>query len=252
MRVAGVGFMNAWPLVLGLPWPVAPLLPAAMTPERLRAYDLVLAPVMATLGDPDWALLPTAPAIGCRGAVQSVRLDCAPGHDVASIRRVGLSPESQTSNALVQVLLAAYWQRPVGTVKFGIALPDADAEVIIGDRALQTTPPAHSIDLGAAWFDWTGLPFVFAAWFHRTDRPLAPDIAAHLCAARDHNLAHLDALLSTQGLAPEAYRAYFRERLHYAFGPAEHAGLARFFSEVKRYGVHPVHGAAHTVDSAAR
>ncbi|MBI4237960.1 MAG: hypothetical protein HY696_06035 [Deltaproteobacteria bacterium] len=234
MRIAAVGFMNAWPLTVGLPWAVTPLLPAAMTRAHLRDCDLVLAPVIAVAGDPAWELLPEAPAIGCRGAVQSVRLDIAAGHDVTTLRHVALSPESQTSNMLAQVLLTGRWQRPNGSVHYATALPNADATVIIGDRALMTPPPPQSIDLGAAWYEWTGLPFVFAAWFRRSGAALVSGLEAQLCAVRDHNLADLDPLLRAQGLAPDGYRDYLTRRLHYGFGPTEQAGLAHFLTLAAR------------------
>ena len=43
---------------------------------------------------------------------------------------------------------------------------DADAVLLIGDRAMRACLPgfAYAFDLGQEWFDWTGLPFVYAVW----------------------------------------------------------------------------------------
>ena len=43
---------------------------------------------------------------------------------------------------------------------------DADAVLLIGDRAMRACLPgfAHAFDLGQEWYDWTGLPFVYAVW----------------------------------------------------------------------------------------
>ena len=43
---------------------------------------------------------------------------------------------------------------------------DADAVLLIGDRAMRVCLPgfAHAYDLGQEWYDWIGLPFVYAVW----------------------------------------------------------------------------------------
>jgi chorismate dehydratase len=42
-----------------------------------------------------------------------------------------------------------------------------DSALIIGDLRLFESPAAHVMDLGAAWKELTGLPFVYAAWLAR-------------------------------------------------------------------------------------
>ena len=52
----------------------------------------------------------------------------------------------------------------------GHELPDAC--LAIGDEALRLGRSGlfpHVLDLGAAWFEWTGLPFVFAVWVIRKE-----------------------------------------------------------------------------------
>ena len=88
---------------------------------------------------------------------------------VADIRRVALDAGSRTSSALTQILL----DKRYGACR-GCPLPleraaedvDADAVLLIGDRAMRACLPgfAHAFDLGQEWFDWTGLPFVYAVW----------------------------------------------------------------------------------------
>jgi chorismate dehydratase len=75
---------------------------------------------------------------------------------------------------------------------------------VIGDAALLlssgTSPVAaeypYQIDLGLAWKEWTGLPFVFAVWVAQRTIPAADALRLHagLIASRDWGIAHLNAL----------------------------------------------------------
>ncbi len=92
--------------------------------------------------------------------------------------RIGITDETSTSLRLLQVLLSLqYHVQPAAYV----TLQDPyDAFLLIGNRALQQRGGArgypYTYDLGEAWYQWTGLPFVYARWIARQD--LAPrDIA---------------------------------------------------------------------------
>lgn len=236
MRIAAVRFLNARPLLHGLPWDTTLLLPAEMTPTMVAPFPLILAPVVLAFQDPRWHYLLEAPAIGCCGAVGSVRLECAPGHDLTTVRRIALSPHSQSSNALLRILWQRYWQRDPAAVEWiapnGEPLADhvpADAQLIIGDEALTCAPGPHAIDLGQAWHEWTGLPFVFACWM-ATDS-IDPSWAPQLCRTREHNLANLSTLLENDS---HTVHEHFKQQLSYEFGPTQHQGLARFREEYSR------------------
>ncbi len=107
-------------------------------------------------------------AIASRGPVLSVTLFSR--EPWAEIRRVALDAGSRTSAALTQILL----RKRYGVHPEVVPLPldrgaedvDADAVLLIGDRAMRACLPgfAHAFDLGQEWHDWTGLPFVYAVW----------------------------------------------------------------------------------------
>lgn len=71
----------------------------------------------------------------------------------------------------------------------------------IGDRALREAASgkwAFVWDLGEAWFQWTGLPFVFALWLVREEvvrsRPMQlRRLHQALLGARDMGLSNLEA-----------------------------------------------------------
>lgn len=85
------------------------------------------------------------------------------------IETVLLDYQSRTSVKLAQVLMKEYWKiNPIiknATHDFRSEIKGTTAAVVIGDRALeQRKMSVYQYDLGLAWKEYTGLPFVFAAW----------------------------------------------------------------------------------------
>ncbi len=230
LRVAAVGHLNASPLTVGLPWPITFLRPADFCGSRLRRFDLILAPVVTAFTDHRWQIATDAPYIGCCGAVGSVRLEMDPGKNPLNVQTIALSPDSRTSNALTKILLTHYWKRNLEELDF--LSPDdpapAEARLIIGDNALLHRPEGPFVDLGAAWYSWHRLPFVFAAWMSRY--PLARSVIATLRAICQDNLSSPGHLLT--GHWRQENSAYLithlTRQLCYASGPAQLEGLSRF------------------------
>lgn len=86
--------------------------------------------------------------------------------------RVGLMEEALTASRLLDVLLQQRYERaPVTYVS--IQEPPHDALLLVGKQALLRRGGVrgfeHTYDLGAEWFAWTRLPFVFARWMIRQD-----------------------------------------------------------------------------------
>ena len=83
--------------------------------------------------------------------------------------RIGVNSEAGSSLHLLQVLLLAKHNvQPEGYV----TMEDTyDAFLVTDDQALRRRRGArgypHRYDLGEEWFQWTGLPFVYARWFTR-------------------------------------------------------------------------------------
>jgi chorismate dehydratase len=174
--------------------------------------------------------------IACHGAVASVLLLSRVPAAGLSGGRIALSGESRTSRALLRVLLAERFAlRGVEYVEAG---EPADARLVIGDAALAARHVAHGLrvlDLGAAWTAWTGLPFAYACWVVRRDVPRG--LAAALAASLADSVAKREALAAEPflPLPPGVDRALalrYLARFAYLFGPAEHAGLARFQQEL--------------------
>jgi chorismate dehydratase len=82
---------------------------------------------------------------------------------VNEIKSVRLDPQSRTSNNLARVLLKFYWKKEV----LFTTDPEAttDAIVLIGDRTFgKKSDYPFFYDMGEEWMNFTGLPFLYAAW----------------------------------------------------------------------------------------
>src|ERR1035438_3457260 len=129
--------------------------------------DVALIPMIEYFRAGTYSLVPNI-AIASDGPVLSVTLFSRVPW--GAIRRVALDEGSRTSAALAQVLLRKKYgvQPEVCPLPLDRAAEDADADAVllIGDRAMHACLPGFrfAFDLGQEWHDWTGLPFVYAAW----------------------------------------------------------------------------------------
>jgi chorismate dehydratase len=86
---------------------------------------------------------------------------------------IGVTDEAATALRLLQVLLRLKYQ--VQPAAYGPLQAAHDAFLLIGNQALRQRRGApgfpYTYDLGAEWYAWTGLPFVFARWMVRKEAP---------------------------------------------------------------------------------
>lgn len=251
-RVGTVAYLNAKPLTWALERGQVPEIEAVpAVPSRLAelllAGDLHAAIVSSVLAlrQPELALLPAAGCIAADGPVQSVLLFSRV--HIAQIRSVALDTSSLTSVALIRVLLEAryglrpdYLHRPPDLAAM---LAEADAALIIGDPGLAQhfrgtkDPPAYEVmDLGRVWREWTGLPFVFAAWV--APRELAEgELPALLERGRALSADAIPEIAGAEaarlGLPVEVCRHYLEQVIRYEFGAREQEGLTLFGDKLK-------------------
>ena len=213
MRFGAVHYLNAKPLIAGLE-PLVLDTPSALA-DRMSAGDLDVALLPVAAGEAQ-----SLPRIGHLGVAAEGPVDSVLLFTKRSpVQTLRLDPSSRTSRLLAQILLK---ERPLLRDQFGadpelVETDDADAELVIGDAALDRFLAGEpALDLAAEWTDWTGLPFVFAAWYG--------DAAAceQLEAAYARGYADLENLASGDRLN------YLKHRIRYRIGPREEQGLARF------------------------
>jgi chorismate dehydratase len=157
----------------------------------------------------------------------------------AGIRRLALDEGSRTSAALTQIIL----QKRYGLMPEIRPLPldaeaeevDADAVLLIGDRAMRACLPGlpHAFDLGQEWFEWTGLPFVYAFWAVREGVDLGP-VEAALAEAKRRGCSRTGIIAHREapglGLDAGFCRRYLANILSFDLGPSALAGLGRYYS----------------------
>lgn len=242
VRIGAVSYLNTKPLVYGLErrLPNAEIvfdLPSRLADDLAKGeLDVALIPTVEYFQDPDYQIVSDA-CIACRGEVYSVSLlsRC----NSADIKTLALDEGSRTSAALLQILLKKrlgivpkLCPFPIGS---DLAQLDTDAMLIIGDRAMHVDKSVfkETWDLGQAWVDWTGLPFVFAMWVARADLDMdLVAIAAAMSSARDEGVENLgkiaDEHAAELGISPQQCEIYLRDNLHFYLGNLEQQGQELF------------------------
>ncbi len=247
--IGAVSYLNTKPLVEGLGELANGFDLAFDLPSRLAdhlstgRYQVALIPsieVAHQVGSGvDYAIVSDA-CIGCRGPVWSVKLmSRLPWPE---IRTLSLDEGSRTSCALAKIILKNNYQVEPECRGLRIdedwAAVDSDAVLIIGDRAMKAQDERFpfEMDLGQAWFDWTGLPFVFAVWTaHNSERfPLDLEAMSRVFStARDMGVARIDSIAVESSpeydLSERECLHYLRDNLHFRLGDQEKAGMQLFF-----------------------
>ena len=190
-------------------------------------------------------------AIGSQGPVQSVLLlSTVPIEDLGG-RAVLISSQTHTSAALLRLILtkdniqASLTTGDIYTELKGTSPPAAF--LAIGDEALRLRnleAYPYQLDLGQAWLEWTGLPFIFGVWV--VSRAALVSKREALARARDKLLASklwgqqriefFCDLISRQGILDrQSLKSYF-SGLVYDFGDREVQGLTAFYQALVQAG----------------
>lgn len=236
IKVAAVSYLNTKPLLWGIERSdvMADISLLLDYPANLAASLLA--------GDIDMALLPVAAMPGIPGARIVSDYGIAADDDVASVslfskvpleevEAVYLDYQSRSSVRLATLLLKEYWKKDVQLLP---APPDyidgirgTTAGVIIGDRALEQRHNFQYIyDLAKAWKDWTGFPFVFAAWV--ANKELPPGFLARFNAANAEGLRHITEVVAANPFPHYDLETYYRHNIHYHLDADKLRGLEAF------------------------
>ena len=242
-RVGSVPYLNAVPLTRGLEEQVIFVTPSKLAEMLQRdELDAALVSVTEVLFNDRYDILDGI-AVASLGEVKSVFL--AHRQPIEQVKEVFCDTASLTSVHLLRVLLAerGFWPefKPLASYDF-VSLPDY--AMLIGDPALNflRAPRQHEIwDLGAAWYEITGLPFVYAVWALRRGVENAR-LRRQLREAKSFGLDTLDSIISSRGEYDYDFRKdYLGWHIHYHLGTDEKRGLAKFIELLRKHGLGPVH-----------
>jgi chorismate dehydratase len=241
-RVGSVSYLNAVPLTRGLEDEVVFATPAKLA-EMLRRdeLDAALVSVVEVLLNDRYDVLDGI-AIASLGEVKSVLL--AHRGPLEEAREVFCDPASLTSVELLRVLLAERGIHPEFKKLPGYDLARLpDYSLLIGDRALDLVvgPHEHQVwDLGAAWYELTKLPFVYAVWALKRGVENSA-LRRQLRDARDFGLETLESIIRTRTDYDFDFRQdYLSWHIHFHLGSDEKHGLARFMELLRKHTPGPV------------
>jgi chorismate dehydratase len=238
IRVGAVSYLNTKPLLYGIE--NSPVIneisliteyPARIADRLLMdEIDIGLVPVSMIPQMKEYHIN-TRYCIGCDGPVASVCLFSEV--PIQEVKKVLLDYQSRTSVLLAEILFERHWkQKPV----FEQAGPDFlhqirgnTAAVVIGDRALkQRSLSAFIYDLGDAWKQMTGLPFVFAAWI--SNKPLDRDWIRRFDEANAYGVQNIPDVLKQIQDSFFDFREYYTRYLSYELDGEKRKGLNLFLS----------------------
>lgn len=168
----------------------------------------------------------------CIGAEQEVASVCLFSEvPLEKIEKVILDYQSNTSVALARVLIEKYWKLPVVFEEAGVNFRDdiqgTTAAVVIGDRAFEQRKMSRcKYDLAKAWIEFTGLPFVFAAWV--ANKKLPEEFVTAFNAANKQGLENIDAVVAENVSPYYDLKKYFTENISYELTDEKRRGLEKF------------------------
>ena len=243
-RVGSVKYLNAVPLTRGLEDEVIFATPSELAAMLRRdELDAALVSITEVLFNDRYDLLEGA-AIASLGEVKSVLM--AHRKPIEEVQEVYCDKASLTSVSLLKVLLAERGLKPeFKPLENYEAAKGKDFVLLIGDPALDFLLSPHDgheiFDLGAAWFELTSLPFVYAAWALRRDTE-NKELRRQLREAKDFGLETLDHIILNRREYTEEFRKdYLGWHIHFHLGTDEKRGIAKFIGLLRKHGFGPVH-----------
>lgn len=192
-------------------------------------------------------------SISAKKRVRSVLLFSKVPIEKLKGRRIGLTAESDTSVALLKIILSCFmgldnsYHRTEYTLKE--AFSSFSALLLIGDAAMRESlkvDGCYLYDLGELWHAHTGLPFVFALWIVNRQAVSGRDgelgeFSRHLAEAK---------LIAVERMAEYAADAqgyewfgrrellyYWKENISYDFGEPEQLGVQAFYRYASALGI---------------
>ncbi len=271
VKLGCVSYLNAKPLIHGLDrragLEVRYNVPSKLLSDLETAQvDLALCPVVDYHRSQIPLEIVPAGAIGCAGKTLTVKL--LSKTPIGKIDRVHVDSHSHTSVVLMRIILAEkYGLHPhlsIYQADLDRDEPDRPNEpqslLLIGDKVVtRGSIPSryrYQLDLGEAWDELTGLPFVFATWMVRAGTALG-QVPGHLEQQRLTNAADLDSIAIQHapfhGWPVALAQHYFRDLMRYDFNAVHLETLGRFSAWAYKLGfiddLEPlrVYGTASTV-----
>ncbi|GAA4333780.1 menaquinone biosynthesis protein [Flaviaesturariibacter amylovorans] len=244
IRVAAVSYLNTRPLMYGIRrHPVINEIDLVEDyPARIAQLlvndevDMGLVPV-AIIPKLEQAFFYTDFCIGASGPVDSVCLFSEV--PIEEVTEVYLDYQSRTSVLLATVLLKEYWNStasliPASGEDYRDRIRGNAAGLVIGDRAFeQRLRSPYIYDLAEHWQQFTGLPFVFAAWI--ANKELPADFVSRFNAANADGLNHIPEVVAAHPYPHFDLTEYYTRSIDYCLDQKKREAIALFLEKSEPY-----------------
>lgn len=242
LKVGAVSYLNTKPLIYGFeqgmmkdeveliidyPANIATLL-------KQDKIDIGLVPVAIIPSLIEYHIISDY-CIGCDGEVASVCLFS--DVPIQQIETVLLDYQSRTSIELLKILLKEHWKVSpeliAATEDYEQQILGTKAGLVIGDRALAKRLHSKYIyDLGMAWKEMTGLPFVFAAWV--SNKKVSDSFILEFNAANKMGLVSLDLILQKHITGLYSLQKYYTENISFQLDDPKKEAMNLFLKKLEK------------------
>lgn len=245
IRVAAVSYLNTKPLLYGIKRDKTLM-------EQMDLIEDYPAKIGQMLIDDkvDMGLIPVAyiPQMRewhmysdyCIGSIGPVETVCLFSDvPVEKIEKVLLDYQSFSSVNLCKVLLKNYWEKEVvfeeASDNYINEIGGTTAGVIIGDRVFEqkniTNPKRYIYDLAEEWTNFTGLPFLMAAWI--ANKQLPENFVEKFNAANKVGLDNLDAVVAENPYLTYDLHQYFTRDISFTIDEKKLQAMDLFLKLMK-------------------
>ena len=245
IQITAVSYLNTKPLLYGL-----------FKSELANKIDLQLnIPSICAQklkeGKVDLGLVPVAiiPELNnpqiisdfCIGAVGAVKTVCIYGDcPIEEMTHIHLDYHSRTSVALTKILLKKFWKANPELINakpgYETQIGNSVGGLIIGDRTMGLESKyAYEYDLGAAWTEMTGLPFVFAVWV--ATKPIPTQFINQFNLALQRGIEEIPQLTYLVPSPSPAFdlKTYYTKYISYDLDQGKRKALDLFLGELQEY-----------------
>lgn len=159
---------------------------------------------------------------------------------LSKIRNIYLDYHSRTSVMLTKVLAKFYWKKDFNWLP---AMPDFEkthikndtAGVIIGDRVFSIEKQyPYRYDLSMEWYNFTQLPFVFAAWV--SNKKIDKSLQEHLNNAFEYGIKNIQTVIEEEkkNYPNIDIEDYLKNNINFHFNNKKRQALEQFLDLVKQ------------------
>lgn len=171
--------------------------------------------------------------IACNGEVKSVAL--LSQLPLQEIKTITLDYQSRTSVELCKILCENFWKIKPQFLPLhnDLDLLENEAVVLIGDRVFEIEKKySYKYDLGLAWKNYTGLPFVFAVWV--SNQSLSPIFIEAFNSVLALGLNNLNEVFKTFNINNLALKAYLQHDIQFCLSDEYYSAMQLFEIELNK------------------